>query len=90
MFAPRQQPCRAPPIGAVSVESNPAQATVVADGKRVGVTPIRLELAAGRHVLEVSPGDRRRTITVTSTPGTTVSQYVELPQAQPQTGKLRS
>jgi hypothetical protein len=79
----------APPIGAVSIESSPARATIVVDGKRVGVTPIRLELAAGRHVLEVSAGDQHRTITVTATPGTTVSQYVELPQVQPQTGKLR-
>lgn len=73
----------------VNLDSNPGQATVLADGKRVGVTPLKLELRGGRHVLEVVAGDRHRTIAVTATPGTTTSHYVDLPAAQPQVGTLR-
>jgi hypothetical protein len=53
------------------------------------VTPVRLTLAAGRHLLEVSIGERHRTITVDATAGGTASHYVDLPAPQPQAGTLR-
>ncbi len=77
------------PAGIVTIESNPGSANVTADGKAAGVTPVRLQLPPGRHVLEVSAGARRRTFEVTTVPGTSVSHYVELPETPVQTGKIR-
>ncbi len=78
-----------PATAIVNVDSSPGQAIVLVDGKRAGVTPVRLELRAGRHVLDVAAGDRRRTITLAATAGTTTSHYVELPAAQPQGATLK-
>ncbi len=78
-----------PSTGMLSIDSVPAQAKVVVDGKTVGATPIKLALAAGRHMLEVSAGDRRRSITVNTVAGSTVSQLLELPSASKESGRLR-
>ncbi|MGE5360170.1 MAG: PEGA domain-containing protein [Bacteroidales bacterium] len=77
--------------GAVNIDSEPSQATVVVDGKLAGVTPIKLQLAPGPHAIELSAGERRRTLSVTTSPGSAAFHHVELPQAQAaaKTGKLR-
>jgi PEGA domain-containing protein len=62
---------------------------VVLAGKRAGQTPVRLEVAAGSHVLTLLTEPAARTIPVTIAAGATVSQYVEVPKVVAETGQLQ-
>jgi glucose/arabinose dehydrogenase len=65
--------------GELAVQSRPAGARVVVDGKEHGVTPITVRLPAGAHVLEVQVGKAEpRVIPLTITAGVQTSQYIEL------------
>jgi hypothetical protein len=75
--------------GTLVVETNPSGVAVVLDGKRSGQTPVRLEVAAGSHVLTLLTEGNPRTIPVTITAGATVSQYVEVPRVVAETGQLQ-
>jgi PEGA domain len=75
--------------GTLVVETNPPGVAVVLDGKRAGQTPVRLEVSAGSHVLTLLTEPAARTIPVTIAAGATVSQYVEVPKAVAETGKLQ-
>jgi hypothetical protein len=77
-------------VGTLAVQTNPAGASVVIDGKQLGVTPLSLALAPGRHVLELVTEGDVRSIPVTITPGGQVSQFIEFPHTAPSTlGELQ-
>jgi hypothetical protein len=61
----------------------------VLDGERRGAAPLTLEVAAGRHVLEVLGEGEPRRIPLTITAGTTMSQHIDLPVARARAGQLQ-
>jgi hypothetical protein len=70
----------APAMATLSVQSNPAGVPVFVDGIERGVTPARITLAPGAHILELRRGVPR-VIPVTLTAGADVSQYLEFIEA---------
>jgi hypothetical protein len=69
--------------GTLTVNSNPAGAQLLVDGKLAGVTPTTLTLPQGTHSLTLrGTGAEPRTMDVTVSAGTQVSQYIELPRAE--------
>ena len=79
----------ATPTGTLSINTNPPGAQVLVDGQSSGVTPLTLALKPGPHNVELRGGAEPRTVPVTITAGTTVSQYVELPKAVTAFGQLQ-
>ncbi|MFB3854019.1 MAG: PEGA domain-containing protein [Vicinamibacterales bacterium] len=75
--------------GRLTIASEPSGAEVSMDGKPAGRTPLTLDVRAGRHVVELSVGTRRRTVTLSVESGSSVSHFIELPQALPEAGSLR-
>ena len=69
------------PTGLLEVESNPAGAEVVLDGKVVGQTPKTVEAAAGQHHVEVRIGGSSRTAWVTVPEEGRLLHKVALPEA---------
>jgi hypothetical protein len=67
-----------PAMATLSVQSNPTGIPVFVDGVERGITPARLTLAPGSHILELRRGVPR-VIPVTLTAGADVSQYLEFP-----------
>jgi len=65
--------------GVLAIESQPAGATVLIDGRERGATPIELRLPPGPHVVELRTADRSRVVPLTIRAGVTHAQYVELP-----------
>ena len=76
-------------LGTLSVQTNPAGATVVIDGQQRGMSPINLQLKPGRHVVELVTDGDVRSIPVMITPGGQVSQFIEIPRATSALGELQ-
>ena len=76
-------------MGTLAVQTNPAGASVVIDGKQRGSTPLSLALEPGRHVLELVTEGDVRSVPITITPGGQVSQFIELPHAPSALGELQ-
>jgi hypothetical protein len=76
----------APALGTLVVESNPSGVPVFVDGVDRGVTPTRITLAPGSHILELRRGVPR-VIPFTLEPGAQVTQYLEFAET-PQFGHL--
>ncbi len=76
-------------LGTLSVQTNPAGATVVIDGQQRGMTPLNLQLKPGRHVVELVTDGDVRTIPVTITAGGQVAQFIEMPRAASALGELQ-
>jgi hypothetical protein len=83
----------APALATLSVQSNPSGVPVFVDGIERGLTPARITLAPGAHILELRRGVPR-VIPLTLAAGADVSQYLEfaevpltdhlaVPEAQP-------
>ncbi|MEO5897308.1 MAG: PEGA domain-containing protein [Vicinamibacterales bacterium] len=69
-----------PAMATLSVQSNPLGVPVFVDGVDRGVTPAKITLAPGAHILELrGRGGVPRVIPVSLTAGADVSQYLELP-----------
>lgn len=66
----------APAMATLSVDSNPSGVPIFVDGVDRGVTPARITLAPGAHILELRRGVPR-VIPITLTAGADVSQYLE-------------
>jgi hypothetical protein len=64
--------------GTLNVNTNPPGARVIVDGRVQGVTPIRLTLSAGKHVMELSRFGESRTVPLTIAAGSLSSDYLEL------------
>jgi serine/threonine protein kinase len=75
--------------GTLLVETNPPGIPLMLDGKRSGETPVRLEVAAGSHVLTLLTEGTPRTIPLTITAGATVSQFFDVPKPVAETGQLQ-
>jgi PEGA domain-containing protein len=75
------------PLGTLAVQTNPPGAQIFVDGVEKGLTPGRVSVSAGAHILELRGRGVPRVIPVTVTAGAEVQQYVELPQT-PATGSL--
>lgn len=76
-------------LGTLSVQTNPAGATVVVDGQQRGMTPLSLQLKPGRHVVELVTDGDVRSIPVMITSGGEVSQFIEIPRAASSLGELQ-
>jgi serine/threonine protein kinase len=76
-------------LGTLSVQTNPAGATVVIDGQQRGMTPLSLQLTPGRHVVELVTDGDVRSIPLTITAGGQVSQFIEIPRAASALGELQ-
>jgi PEGA domain-containing protein len=75
--------------GTLMITTNPTGAGVFVDGRRQGMTPVTLTLAAGSHVVVLRGAGEPRSITVKITAGTQVAQYVDLPNAGAVLGELQ-
>ncbi len=77
-------------MGTLVVQSSPPGVQVFVDGVERGVTPARLTLAAGAHILELRSSGVPRVIPLTISAGGEVSQYLEFAEtaAAPLTGHL--
>jgi hypothetical protein len=75
--------------GTLVVQSTPAGVQVVVDGEAHGLTPARLTLKPGPHILELRGKGLPRVIPLTMTAGGTLSQFVEFAEtAGATTGQL--
>ena len=72
----------APALAVLTVQSSPAGVPVFVDGIDRGVTPARITLAAGAHILELRRGVPR-VIPLTLSAGADVSQYLEFAEVVP-------
>jgi hypothetical protein len=63
--------------GTLAVQSTPAGVQVVVDGELHGVTPARITLKAGPHILELRGKGLPRVMPITMTAGGNLSQFVE-------------
>jgi serine/threonine protein kinase len=76
-------------MGTLVVQTNPSGAVVEINGQRQGVTPLSIDLPAGRHMLKLSSDGNVRSMPVTMTAGGQVSQFFEMPKASSALGELR-
>ncbi len=76
-----------PSLGTLVVQSSPAGVEVVIDGVSRGMTPSRLSLPAGSHILELRGRGVPRVIPLEVPAGGQVSQYLEFADT-PLTGML--
>ncbi|HVQ16256.1 MAG TPA: PEGA domain-containing protein, partial [Vicinamibacterales bacterium] len=70
---------KSPKTGTLVITTNPTGAQAVVDGVDRGATPLKIDLPAGAHKLELTSAGGTRTVPVTIAEGTQVSQYIELP-----------
>jgi hypothetical protein len=92
MFAARQYALPSSPVmttGSLMVNTNPPGAQVSIDGEERGLSPLNLTVETGAHVLEVRGAGEPRTIPITITAGSQVSQYIELPGGVSARGQLQ-
>jgi PEGA domain len=73
--------------GTLVVQSNPAGVQVVVDGVERGLTPAKLSVAPGAHILELRGRGVPRVIPINVAAGSEVSQYLEFADT-PSTGQL--
>ena len=85
---PRSTIVRASEMGILRVESNPTGLRVLVDGLEQGLTPARLSVSAGTHVLEVRGRNAPRVMPISVASGVENAQYIEFLDL-PQTGQLR-
>jgi hypothetical protein len=75
--------------GLLVVDSAPKGVPVIVDGVEKGITPLRLSLAPGPHIVELRGSGTPRVLPVTMTAGATLSQFVEFAAANtPTSGEL--
>jgi hypothetical protein len=75
--------------GTVVITTNPPGAEIFLDGHAQGVSPNRLTVAPGTHVLELRGGGEPRSIAIDVTAGAQLSQYIELGAAPKSVGSLQ-
>jgi hypothetical protein len=66
-----------PAMATLTVQSNPLGAPVFVDGVERGITPAKITLAPGSHILELRGRGVPRVIPVTLAAGAEVTQYLE-------------
>ena len=75
-------------MGTLIVQSNPAGVQVFVDGVDRGMTPARLSVTPGSHILELRGNGVPRVIPLQVAAGAQVSQYLEFAET-PTTGRLQ-
>jgi hypothetical protein len=81
------RPVAAPAMATLAVQSNPPGVPIFVDGIERGMTPARVSLTPGSHILELRGRGVPRVIPVTLTAGAELSQYLEFLEA-PSTGQI--
>lgn len=81
------QAAPAPGLGTLSVQSSPAGVEVFVDGVSRGMTPAKISVEAGSHILELRGRGVPRVIPLQVPAGGQVSQYLEFADT-PMTGML--
>ena len=74
-------------MATLAVQSNPPGVPIFVDGIERGMTPARVSLPPGSHILELRGRGVPRVIPVTLTAGAELSQYLEFSEA-PATGQI--
>jgi hypothetical protein len=74
--------------GTVVITTNPSSVPITIDGQPNGSTPVTVTLNAGAHILELLGANEPRTIPLSVTAGTRVSQYIELRRTEVRTGQF--
>jgi hypothetical protein len=82
-------PAETAAMGTLMVQTNPAGASVVVDGKQRGASPISLALTPGKHVLELVTDGDVKSVPIDITAGGQVSQFIDLPKAPSSLGELQ-
>ena len=67
-----------PQLAELTIDSRPAAAEVLIDGRVRGISPLTLSLAPGDHRIAVRRGSNERVGTISLKAGATVGQYFEL------------
>jgi hypothetical protein len=76
--------------GTLAIRTDPTGLDVNIDGQSRGLSPLRLGLAPGNHILEVKSETDSKRVTVAVAAGAEVTQFVELPKtATESTGQLQ-
>jgi hypothetical protein len=77
--------------GTLVVNTNPRGIRIAVDGEERGTSPLRLELTAGNHVVDIISDSGRRSIPVRIAAGGEVAQFIEAPVriAASPTGELQ-
>jgi hypothetical protein len=75
--------------GMLVIESKPQGVEVLVDGQPQGVTPVTLQVEAGRHEVELRGGGKPRVFNVNVASGARISQYVELSSGASRTRTLK-
>jgi len=70
-------------MGSLSIDTRPAGISIAIDGMPRGVTPLRLDLPAGDHLVELVNGTENRKIPVTIKAGSDSSQFLEMAAVTP-------
>lgn len=80
---------RALSTGGLSLESTPTGVEVIVDGQRRGLTPLRMALTTGSHVMELRYAGQSKTIPLSISPGVDLARFVEMPSPEgPSVGQL--
>jgi hypothetical protein len=77
-------PAAAPQTAALFVQSDPVGAEILIDGQVRGKTPLRLDLPAGQHLLELRKDRVSRKLPLVLAAGAQASQYIELRPSEPE------
>ncbi len=72
-----------PRFGSLTIDTRLITSEVIIDGKRRGVTPLRLSLPPGDHTITVRSGSDERVVPLTIAAGADVTQYFEMKAAEP-------
>lgn len=70
----------------LTVESEPAGASVTIDGKFLGVTPLKVPLPEGNHQLDVQNGGALRSKTIVAVAGQRLTERAQFPGSQDRGG----
>ena len=81
------RPVAPPAMSTLAVQSNPPGVPIFVDGIERGMTPARVSLTPGSHILELRGRGVPRVIPVTLTAGAELSQYLEFLEG-PSTGQI--
>ena len=82
-------PVAAVAVGTVTFTSEPAGANVFVDGVARGITPLKLQLTAGMHEVELAAGATTKKMPLTVDAATVMAQHVEFAGASTaETGRL--
>ena len=72
-----------PRVGTLTIDTRSVSAEVLVDGERRGVTPLKLSVTPGPHIITVRSNGDERVVPMTIGAGADVSQYFDMKASQP-------